>query len=507
MQAKRPEDDAVTTKKPKVLVVDDEISIREFLEIMLKREGYESHCVSSGPEALEYLKSKTADVILSDMSMPEMNGIELLGKIKELDPNITVVIMTAYGSAESAVQAMKGGAADYISKPFQIEELLIVLEKCLQTRKLENENRQLRSQLHKEFSFESIIGNSEQMQNIFQLIKRVANTDANVLIVGESGTGKELVAHAIHNHSTLKDKPFVTVNCGAIQESLLESEMFGHKRGAFTGAVADKKGLFEVANNGTLFLDEVGDLSLPIQVKLLRAIQQRTFRMVGGTEDIHVDVRIICATNKDLEEAVKRKEFREDLYYRLNVIQIRMPTLRERAEDIPMLANHFCMKFAKSLNKGPMTISAEALDALVRYPYPGNVRELENTLERAVALSSGPIILPEFLPAKVQEYHALSAGKDDRGTTTIKLDLPPVPATLPPEFNLERRIDDYEKKYILCALEQAGGVKSQAAKLLGVSFRSLRYRIAKFGIADNDPTETGGAPLADEDGDELKSKP
>ena len=237
----------------------------------------------------------------------------------------------------------------------------------------------------------------------------------------------------------------------------------------------------------------MGELSLGIQVKLLRAIQQRTFRMVGGTDDIHVSVRIICATNKDLEEAVRKKEFSEDLYYRLNVIQIRMPALRERSEDIPQLANHFCIKFTKSLNKGAITISSEAMNILENYPFPGNVRELENTIERAVALSNGPIILPENLPPKVQEFRA-AHGSDDRGTTTIRLDLPPVPATLPTDFNLERRIEDYERKYILCALEQSGGVKSQAAKLLGISFRSLRYRIAKFNIADNDPTEINGAP-------------
>lgn len=478
--------------KGKILVVDDEISIREFLEIMLKRESYDVSCAASGPEALEIVKTKNVDVVLSDMNMPEMDGIALLQKIKEGNSGAVVIIMTAYGSAESAVQAMKAGASDYISKPFQIDELLVVLDKCLKNAKLEVENQQLRKQLQREYSFESIIGNSERMQEVFGLIRRVSKTEANVLILGESGTGKELVANAIHNHSNLKDKPFVTVNCGAIQESLLESEMFGHKRGSFTGAVTDKKGLFEIANGGTLFLDEVGELSLAIQVKLLRAIQTRTFRMVGGTEDIHVDIRIICATNRDLEAAVKTKEFREDLYYRLNVIQIRMPALRERTEDIPLIANHFCMKFTRHLGKGPMQISAEAMRYLTSYPFPGNVRELENTIERAVALATGPIILPENLPPRLREYQQQSGNMDTRGTTTILLDLPPVPPNLPPHFNLEAKMEDYEKRYILCALEQAGGVKSQAAKLLGLSFRSLRYRIAKYNIADNDPTEEQG---------------
>lgn len=475
--------------KGRILVVDDEVSIREFLEIMLKREQYEVHLAPSAEDAIELLKTKNVDIVLSDMNMPGMDGIALLGKIREANSAPVVIIMTAYGSAESAVQAMKGGASDYISKPFQIEELLVVLEKCLKSAKLEMENQRLRQQLQKEYSFESIIGNSARMQEVFGLIRRVAKTDANVLILGESGTGKELVAHAIHNHSHLQDKPFVTVNCGAIQETLLESEMFGHKRGAFTGAVADKKGLFEMANGGTLFLDEVGELSLAIQVKLLRAIQTRTFRMVGGTEDIHVSIRIICATNKDLEVAVKAKEFREDLFYRLNVIQIRMPSLRERVEDIPLIANHFSMKFTKHLGKGPMQISAEAMRYLTHYPFPGNVRELENTIERAVALSTGPIILPENLPPRIRDHQGESGPLDMRGTTSIQLDLAPVPATLPAEFNLEAKIEDYERKYIQCALEQAGGVKSQAAKLLGLSFRSLRYRIAKYGIADNDPTE------------------
>lgn len=472
--------------KARVLVVDDEDSIREFLEIMLRREGYDVTCASSGAAALEVMKGKTFDLVLSDMSMPEMDGIQLLARIKEVDPAIVVVIMTAYGSAESAVMAMKGGAADYLSKPFQIEELLIVIEKALKSAKLEIENRQLRSQLRKEYSFESIIGNSERMQNVFSLIRRVSKTNANVLILGESGTGKELVANAIHNHSHLRDKPFVSVNCGAIQESLLESEMFGHKRGSFTGAVSDKKGLFEVANGGTLFLDEVGELSPGIQVKLLRAIQTKTFRLVGGTEDVHVEIRIICATNKDLEEAIRRKEFREDLYYRLNVIQVQMPNLRERAEDIPLLANHFCMKFGQSLGRGPLSIGADTMRILQRYPYPGNVRELENIIERSVALSTDPILLPENLPPKVLEAVAQAGAGDDLGTSTLKVDLPPLLPAITSDFNLEKRIEDIEKKYLLSALEQSNGVKSQAAKLLGITFRSLRYRLAKFGLADQD---------------------
>lgn len=476
--------------KGKILIVDDEASIREFLEIMLKRERYDVTTVDSAKACLGELNNKSFDIVLTDINMPEIDGLKLLSEIKTENPNVIVVIMTAYGSAESAVQAMKNGASDYISKPFQIEELLVILEKCMTMARIEHENRHLRSKLKQEYSFEKIIGNSEQMQNIFGLIRRVSRTTANVLITGESGTGKELVASALHNYSDLKDKPFVTVNCGAIQENLLESEMFGHKKGSFTGAIADKKGLFEVAHGGTLFLDEVGEMPLQLQVKFLRAIQTSTFRMVGGTEDIHVNVRIVAATNRDLEQAIKTKEFREDLFYRLNVIHIRTPSLRERSEDIPLLANHFVQKFSTSLNRGNMSIGAEAMETLLKYPFPGNVRELENTIERAVALSTGMVILPEHLPQKVRESEAVAyPADDDRGTLTINLDLPPVPARIPERFNLERRVEEYEKKYILCALEQANGIKSQAAKLLGISFRSLRYRIAKFEIEVEDPSE------------------
>ncbi len=483
--------DSNMSPRGKLLVVDDEASIREFLEIMLKREGYDVRTVDNARSGLEELKTRSFDVVLTDINMPDFDGLELLSEIKSQNPDMIVVIMTAYGSAESAVRAMKNGASDYISKPFQIEELLVVLEKCLATATIEHENRRLRSKLKEEYSFEKIIGNSEQVQNLFGMIRRVSKTTANILITGESGTGKELVANAIHNCSDRKERPFVSVNCGAIPENLLESEMFGHRKGGFTGAVADKKGLFQVANQGTLFLDEVGEMPLQLQVKFLRAIQAKTFRMVGGTEDISVDVRIVAATNRDLELAVQEKEFREDLYYRLNVIHMRMPALRERAEDIPILANHFVQKFSAALDAGNISITNEAMEFLQKYPFPGNVRELENTIERAIALSSGNVILPESLPQKVRELQAMPEpeaqklefpGQRQRGGATVTADLgfSGVPARIPEHFSLERRMEEYEKKYILCALEQANGVKSRAAKLLGISFRSLRYRIAKF---------------------------
>ncbi|MGZ3660150.1 MAG: sigma-54-dependent transcriptional regulator, partial [Bdellovibrionota bacterium] len=395
-----------------------------------------------------------------------------------------VIVMTAHGSTESAVEAMKLGASDYLTKPFQIDEMKIAVANALKVRAMERENRQLRTELGKSFSVSNIIGNAASMQPVFEMIKRVSETKTNIMILGESGTGKELVAHAIHRNSADPAAPFVVINCAAVPETLFESELFGHKRGSFTGAVADKEGIFEQANGGSLFLDEVGDIPLPIQVKLLRAIQQKSFRPVGALEDVTVDVRILCATNKNLEEMTTKGQFREDLFYRLNVIQIRMPSLRERREDIPALAEHFLSKFAVTMGKPVKSFSKEAMRMLQNYDFPGNVRELENLVERAVALETQSVILPESLPQKLLMQRdaaaAMPAAPTAEKTKAIEPSGP---------FDLEQGVEDFEKAHIVRALEKSNGVKKRAAALLGISFRSLRYRIEKYGIDDPNPEE------------------
>ncbi|MGE3263543.1 MAG: sigma-54-dependent transcriptional regulator [Bacteriovoracia bacterium] len=469
-----------------ILVVDDEASIREFLEIMLKREGYKVDVVGSAKEALAAIEKKRYSAIVTDISMPEMNGIELLTKVKQVQHELAVVIMTAHGSAESAVEAMKLGADDYLTKPFQIEEMKIALRGALKAKALERENRQLRSELGKAFSVENIVGNAPVMQAVFDLIKRVSSTKTNIMILGESGTGKELVAHAIHRSGADQSAPFVVINCAAIPETLFESELFGHRKGSYTGAISDKQGLFELAHGGTLFLDEVGDIPLSVQVKILRAIQQKNFRAVGGTEDVQVDVRIICATNKDLEQAVANGQFREDLFYRLNVIQIRMPALRERKEDIPVLAEHFLRKFNLAMGKTIKGISKEAMRMLMSYSFPGNVRELENIIERALALETQTVILPESLPQKLfMVGTAAPVSLPAAGPALAATLATPAAAS----FDLEKGVEDFERAHILQALEKAQGVKKRAATLLGISFRSLRYRIEKYGISDPNPEE------------------
>ncbi len=456
--------------KPRILVVDDEESIREFLDIMLRKEGYEVTCVEDGAKAQEMLKKKTVDMIISDLQMPNVTGIELLRHVKESHPEILFMLITAFGTTESAVEAMKMGAYDYITKPFKIDEVRINIANALRSRNLEVENRVLKKELEREFSFQNLVGNSEPMHRIFDLIKRVSETPTNVLITGESGTGKEMVAKAIHYNGPLKDRPFVTVNCGAIPESLMESEMFGHKKGSFTGAVADKPGLFETADGGTLFLDEVGELPFTIQVKLLRAIQERVIRRVGATEDTKVEVRIIAATNRNLEEMVADGTFRQDLFYRLNVINIRTPGLRERRDDIPSLANHFLGKYNHRLGKQIGAISREAMDLLRKYDYPGNVRELENIIERTVALEGGATILPESLPPFVNT----PAGRKMASSHDIEI--------TEDGIDLEKIVGQIEKELLIKAIHAAGGVKKRAAKLLGITFRSMRYRVEKYNL-------------------------
>ena len=456
--------------KSRVLVVDDEESIREFLEIMLRKEGYEVTVAEDGVKALETIKKKSIDLVISDLQMPNMTGIELLKNVRDQYPELLFMMITAFGTTETAVEAMKLGAYDYITKPFKIDEVRINIANALRSKNLEVENRTLKKELTKEYSFQNLVGNSETMHRIYELVKRVSQTPTNVLVTGESGTGKEMVAKAIHFNGPLKDKPFVTVNCGAIPESLMESEMFGHKKGSFTGAVVDKAGLFEVADGGTLFLDEVGELPLTIQVKLLRAIQERMIRRVGATEDNKIEVRIIAATNRNLEEMVKSGSFRQDLFYRLNVINITTPSLRERPEDVPLLANHFLKKYNDRLNKTVGGISAEAMDMLKKYDYPGNVRELENIIERTVALEGGATILPESLPPFVNT----PTGRKMASTHEIQI--------TDEGLDLDKIMGQIEKELLIKAIHAAGGVKKKAAKLLSITFRSMRYRVEKYSL-------------------------
>lgn len=456
--------------KPRILVVDDEESIREFLEIMFRKEGYEVTTAEDGQKALDLVKKKSFDLIISDLQMPNMTGIELLRQVKEQYPDMLFMMITAFGTTETAVEAMKLGAYDYITKPFKIDEVRINVANALRSLSLEVENRSLKKEMNKEYSFQNLVGNSDPMHRIYEMIKRVSQTPTNVLVTGESGTGKEMVAKALHYNGPLKDKPFVTVNCGAIPETLMESEMFGHKKGSFTGAVVDKVGLFEVADGGSLFLDEVGELPLTIQVKLLRAIQERVIRRVGGTEDAKIEVRIIAATNRDLEDMVKDGSFRQDLYYRLNVINIKMPALRERTDDIPILANHFLQKYNSRLDKHIGAISVEAMDMLKKYDYPGNVRELENIIERTVALEGGATILPESLPPFVNTPSGRKMASSHEIQVTDE------------GLDLDRIMGQIEKELLVKAIHAAGGVKKKAAKLLNITFRSMRYRVEKYNL-------------------------
>jgi two-component system response regulator PilR (NtrC family) len=460
--------------KPRILVVDDEESIREFLEIMLKKEGFEITLAEDGAMAKDVLAKKTFDMIISDLQMPNMNGIELLKHVKETSPDTVFMMITAFGTTETAVEAMKMGAYDYITKPFKIDEVRLNISNALRSKNLEVENRSLKKELVKEYSFQNIIGNSQAMHLIFDLIKRVSQAPTNILVTGESGTGKEVVAKAIHYNGPLKDRPFVTINCGAIPENLMESEMFGHKKGSFTGAVSDKVGLFEVADGGTLFLDEVGELPITIQVKLLRAIQERMIRRVGATDDHKIDVRIIAATNRNLEEMVQKGTFRQDLYYRLNVINIKTPPLRDRKDDIPILAQFFLKKYNEKLNKNITSISAEAMEILKKYDYPGNVRELENMLERTVALEGGATVLPESLPPLV----STPSGRKMASSHEIEVTDDGV--------DLDKVMGQIEKELLIKAIHTAGGVKKKAAKLLSITFRSMRYRVEKYNLGTVD---------------------
>ncbi len=458
----------MTSTKARILVVDDEQSMRDFLEIFLHREGYDVSTAVDVDTALAYLGSDEIDLMITDMQMTEKTGLGFIREARELSSETAMIVVTGFGATDSAISAMREGACDYITKPFKVDELRIVLEKALEKKLLSNENLGLKEELHSQSRSRNIIGHSRVMQDVHELIGQVAETKTNVLVYGESGTGKELVARAIHDQSPRSKKPFVAINCGAIPENLLESELFGHVKGAFTGAFQDKDGLFEAATGGTLFLDEIGDLSRPLQVKLLRAIQEKSIRRVGDTADRKIDVRIVSATNRRLEDEVAAGRFREDVYYRLNVIQLTLPPLRDRPEDIPLLAQHFIRRFADEIGKEVEGMDGEAFEVLSTYGFPGNVRELENLIERAVALARGPVIGTALLPPTVKGNPPAApiSRIDDEGV------------------DLEALVATYERSLLSEALSNAGGIKKKAARLLGISFRSFRYRLEKLEVED-----------------------
>ncbi len=445
----------------KILIVDDDKSLQEFLEIFLKKEGFSVAVAGDGEEALNYLSKHPVDLVLADIRMPRLDGLSFLKALREKGLELPVIMITAYASLDTAVEAKQKGAFDYVAKPFKLDELRKLIARALAQSK--------KAASHDGHEFMGIIGKSAAMRRLFELLPRVAKAPSNVLITGESGTGKELVARAIHKLSPRCDKPFVVVNCGGIPPNLLESELFGYKAGAFTGAVKDKEGLFVKAHEGTIFLDEIGELPLEMQVKLLRVVQEKVVLPLGATKEIKVDVRIISATNRDLAQEVLKGNFREDLYYRLNVITLELPPLRERREDIPLLVEHFLRKYAQKMGKEIEGISDFALKALMEYDFPGNVRELENIIERSVALETGPLILPENLILS-RRHH--TEPKDD------------FTFTLPEEgIDLEGLLERIEVSLLKQALQRTNGNKTEAAKLLKLNFRSFRYRLAKYGLS------------------------
>lgn len=453
--------------KAKILIVDDELSMREFLAILLEREGYDVSVAGHAEEALRLMDASLFDLVLSDVNMPGLTGIELLSRIRQRSPETGVLMITAFSAAEQAVEAMKLGAYDYIAKPFKIEEIKQLVINALEKQGLKRENTLLKMDVEERDGFCGIIGKSQKIRELFDLIQKVAGSQSSVLLLGESGTGKELAARAVHTCSPRRSKPFVAVNCGAIPENLIESELFGHKRGAFTGAISDRPGLFEQAEGGTLLLDEIGELPLLLQTKLLRVLQEREFKRVGCAQTRKADVRIICASNRDLETQVRENSFREDLFYRINVVQIKMPPLRERIEDIPLLVSYLCKKFKSAAVSAPASVTPGAMKALMNYSFPGNIRELENCIERSL------IIDPSLISEKNLPKQLLVS---KMATLSVNVDIPEG------GMQLEPMLEDLEKKYLLRALEMTGGAKKKAGELLGMSFRSFRYRLAKFGL-------------------------
>jgi two-component system NtrC family response regulator len=451
-----------------ILVVDDETNYLTVMEALLGEEGYEVLTAPGGHDALKLTGSSDVDLVLTDMKMPKMNGIELLGELKRLYPDLPVIMMTAYGTVEKAVEAMKTGAFDYILKPFKNEELLVTIARALEYHHLIQQNRMLLQDLDKKYGAPNIVGESQPMREILALVKRVATSRATVLISGESGTGKELVARAIHQQSPRAGKTFVSVNCAALTETLLESELFGHERGAFTHAVSMRKGRFELADGGTLFLDEVAEMSPALQVKLLRVLQEMEFERVGGNKTIKVDVRVVAATNRELKEEVEDGRFREDLYYRLNVVHLHIPPLRERQEDIPPLATHFLKKYAQENARGEVHLSPESMKLLLQYSWPGNVRELENVMERAVILCIQNLITASDLPGEL-------AGEPRGESSRLNID-----RFIPLQTPLPEALEQIEEQMIRRALEQSGQVQVRAAEILGITKSLLQYKLKKY---------------------------
>jgi DNA-binding NtrC family response regulator len=452
-------------QKPKILIAEDEKNQRDLLEGFLKKEGFSVDPVANGREALQKLQTDFSDIALIDYKMPELDGLQTLREIRRLYPDLPVVMMTAYGTVETAVASMKEGALDYLTKPIDLDELLLILQKVIERTNLIKENKALKAQLQERYTFGNIAYESPKMEEVMSLVARVAPSQATVLIRGESGTGKELIANAIHYASSRSEKPLVKVSCSAIPETLLESELFGHEKGAFTGAAQKRVGRFEEAEGGTIFLDEIGDLSPGTQVKLLRILQEKEFQRLGSNQTFKTDVRVIAATHQNLEEAMKKGQFREDLYYRLNVISIFLPSLRERKEDIPLLIDYFLKKYSKANQKPISDISKEARTFLLRYPYPGNVRELENLIERAVVLCRGEVITTQDLP-----FHLREENPERSWESTKKAK------------NLPESLEEIERDLIIKALHEHQGVQTRAAESLGISERVLRYKIKKYKI-------------------------
>jgi two-component system response regulator PilR (NtrC family) len=458
-----------------LLIVDDEASLRDFLTIMFEEDGWRVETAGALVEARAAIQRNEPDLILCDLMLPDGSGLDLLREAKAQNPSIAVIMITAHTSTKSAVEALKAGAFDYIAKPFDIDELKIIVRKAVERKELEDENIHLRSALEERFTFANIIGRSARMQEIFSIVQRIAKTNSTVLISGESGTGKELIARAIHYNSSRRGK-FVSINCGALPETLLESELFGHERGAFTGAIREKRGLFHEADRGTIFLDEIGETSTAMQIKLLRVLQDRLVRKVGSNVETQVEVRVIAATNRDLSESIRNGTFREDLFYRINVIPIALPPLRQRREDIPLLVDHFLTKYSANLGVPQKKISADAMRSIDKYHWPGNVRELENVVERMIALEPSEVLTTKSLPE-----HVLLGGV-----------VPEVSYELPAEgMSLEHHLESIAKIFMLKALERTGGVQTQAAELLQMSFRSFRYYAKKYDLIprDNRPEE------------------
>ena len=456
-----------------LLIVDDEVSLRDFLTIVFEEDGWRVETAATVADARAAIQKNEPDLIFCDLMLPDGSGLDLLRDAKAQNPSIAVIMITAHTSTKSAVEALKAGAFDYIAKPFDIDEIKIIVRNAVERKELEDENLHLRTALEERFTFANIIGRSPRMQEIFSIVQRIAKTMSTVLISGESGTGKELIARAIHYNSGRRGK-FVSINCGALPETLLESELFGHERGAFTGAIREKRGLFQEADRGTIFLDEIGETSTAMQIKLLRVLQDRLVRKVGSNVETQVDVRVIAATNRDLAESIRNGTFREDLFYRINVIPIALPPLRQRREDIPLLVDHFIAKYSKNMGVPQRRISAEAMRALDRYQWPGNVRELENVVERMIALESSEVLNTKSLP----EYVLIGA------------EVPEMPLELPVDgMSLENHLESIAKIFMLKALERTGGVQTQAAELLRMSFRSFRYYAKKYELIPREKDE------------------